>query len=203
MYIKNDICYAGKMEDGIRVIDAKPLRGRMLLVTFSTGEKRLFDTTKLEGSAFQPLENEAVFQNIVLFHGVITWNNGEIDIAPETVYQESYAYECDAVPSMRQSISGKPRKNMRKFGSWTKPNSNMAWAIIRQSSSAIMRNSWSMHKSWRNTSKRSTSVEKGGTATQKQTIPQLLCGLKPTTWGMINCFPRIMSRSALPTNISL
>ena len=28
----------------------------------------------------------------VVFHGVITWNNGEINIAPETVYAESYAY---------------------------------------------------------------------------------------------------------------
>jgi len=97
MYIMNDICYAGKLEDGIRVTEAKPLRGQMLLVTFSTGEKRLFDTTKLEGSAFLPLRDENVFQNLSLFHGVITWNNGEIDIAPETIYRDSYAYECDAV----------------------------------------------------------------------------------------------------------
>ena len=97
MYIKNDICYAGRLEEGIRVTEAQPLRGQMLLVTFSTGEKRLFDTTRLEGSAFLPLKDEKIFRNIELFHGVITWNNGEIDIAPETVYQESYAYECDAV----------------------------------------------------------------------------------------------------------
>ena len=46
MYIKNGICYAGKMQEDIRVTEAKPLRGGMLLVTFSTGEKRLFDTTR-------------------------------------------------------------------------------------------------------------------------------------------------------------
>ena len=40
MYIKNGICYAGKMEDGIKVTDLKPLRGMMMLVTLSTGEKR-------------------------------------------------------------------------------------------------------------------------------------------------------------------
>ena len=97
MYVIDDICYAGKLEDGIRVTEAKPLRGQMLLVTFSTGERRLFDTTKLEGSAFLPLRDENVFRNLSLFHGVITWNNGEIDIAPETVYRDSYAYECDAV----------------------------------------------------------------------------------------------------------
>ena len=97
MYIKNGICYAGKAQDGIKVTDAKPLRGGMMLVTFSTGEKRLFDTTLLQGSAFAPLADEKIFSNPVLFHGVITWNNGEIDIAPETVYKESYAYEDIAI----------------------------------------------------------------------------------------------------------
>ena len=93
MYILNDICYAGEMQDGIKVTDAKPLQGGMMLVTFSTGEKRLFDTTLLEGSAFAPLADEKIFRNPVLLHGVITWNNGEIDIAPEKVYRDSYAYE--------------------------------------------------------------------------------------------------------------
>ncbi len=97
MYIINDICYAGEPQAGIKVTEAKPLRGGMLLVTFSTGEKRLFDTTKLEGSAFAPLADEEVFRHPVLFHGVITWNNGEIDIAPETVYRDSYAYEEIAI----------------------------------------------------------------------------------------------------------
>ena len=94
MYIMNDICYAGEMQDGIKVIEAKPLRGRMMLVTFSTGEKRLFDAAQLEGPAFAPLTDERIFNNPVLFHGVITWNNGEIDIAPEMVYQDSYSYDC-------------------------------------------------------------------------------------------------------------
>lgn len=93
MYIKDEICYAGELEEGIRVTEAKPLKGQMLLVTFSTGEKRLFDTSLLKGSAFLPLQDEEIFRNMELFHGVITWNNGEIDIAPETVYLESYSYD--------------------------------------------------------------------------------------------------------------
>ena len=82
------------MQDDIKVTEVKPLRGGMMLVTFSTGEKRLFDTTKLQGAAFDPLKDEKVFSNPVLFHGVITWNNGELDIAPETVYRDSYAYDA-------------------------------------------------------------------------------------------------------------
>lgn len=96
MYIMNDICYAGELQEGIKVTAVKPLRGGMMLVTFSTGEKRLFDATKLQGAAFAPLSDEKIRNNPVLFHGVITWNNGEIDIAPETVYKDSYAYS--AVP---------------------------------------------------------------------------------------------------------
>jgi hypothetical protein len=95
MYIKDDICYAGELKEEIKVVEVKPLRGRMLLVTFSTGEQRLFDATTLEGSAFKPLEDEKVFNTPKLFHGVITWNNGEIDIAPETVYRDSYAYDSE------------------------------------------------------------------------------------------------------------
>ena len=97
MYIKDGICYAGEMQKSIKVTEVKPLRGRMLLVTFSTGEKRLFDTTLLQGSAFDPLADEEIFSHPVLFHGVITWNNGEIDVAPEIVYEESYKYDEIAV----------------------------------------------------------------------------------------------------------
>lgn len=93
MYIVDDICYAGELTENIKITSAKPLRGRMMLITFSTGEKRIFDATELEGSAFKPLEDEKIFNNPSIFHGVITWNGGEIDIAPETVYKKSYAYD--------------------------------------------------------------------------------------------------------------
>ena len=95
MYVKDDICYAGELCENIKVTAVKPLRGGMLLVTFSTGETRLFDTTTLQGPAFSPLSDDKIFSNPVLFHGVITWKNGEIDIAPEAVYRDSYAYESN------------------------------------------------------------------------------------------------------------
>ncbi len=93
MYVVDDICYAGTDQHQIKVVEVKPLVGRMLLITFSSGERRLFDTTKLTGSAFDILDDEKIFQHPVLFHGVITWNDGAVDIAPETVYAESYPYE--------------------------------------------------------------------------------------------------------------
>ena len=97
MYIIDDICYAGEETPNIKVKDAKVLRGGILLLTFSTGEQRLFDTTLLEGSAFEPLKDEKVLVNFVIFHGVMTWMNGEIDIAPETMYVESYPYTAQNI----------------------------------------------------------------------------------------------------------
>ncbi len=43
MYILDDICYAGEMQNDIRITEVKPLCGGIMLVTFSSGEKQLFD----------------------------------------------------------------------------------------------------------------------------------------------------------------
>ena len=93
MYIVNGICYAGEYQEDIKVIDAKPLSGRVLLLTFSTGEQRLFDTKILSGSVLEPLNDPQIFNNPIIDFGTVTWKNGEIDIAPETLYEKSYPYE--------------------------------------------------------------------------------------------------------------
>ena len=65
----------------------------MLLCTFSTGEKKLFDVMSLSGPAFEPLKDEAIFNNLTVEHGFISWNKGSIDIAPEYLYKNSIPYE--------------------------------------------------------------------------------------------------------------
>ncbi len=95
MYVKNGIVYANEPAEEIRISEAKPLPYGMLLLTFSTGEKRLFDTTTLTGSAFKPLEDESVFNSVSVTHGFVSWQNGEIDCAPEFMYENSFAYECE------------------------------------------------------------------------------------------------------------
>ena len=97
MYIKDDICYASEPVDEIKVVAVKPLRGRMLLLTFNTGERKLFDTTQLTGPAFNKLDEESIYMNPVLFRGIVTWSDGEVDIAPETLYEDGYDYQEDNV----------------------------------------------------------------------------------------------------------
>ena len=94
MYVMNGIAYAGTAVQDMRVSAVKPLGDMMLLVTFASGERRLYDATPLlEMPAFQPLKDEAVFMAANVDHGVVTWMDGDIDIAPETMYAASYPYD--------------------------------------------------------------------------------------------------------------
>lgn len=94
MYIVNGIAYAGTAVQDMRVASVKPLDDMMMLVTFASGERRLYDATQLlEYPAFQPLRNDAVFKAASVDHGVVTWMDGAIDIAPETMYTTSFPYE--------------------------------------------------------------------------------------------------------------
>lgn len=94
MYVVNGIAYAGTKQNDMQVINVAVLDDMMMILTFSSGEKRLYDASELlKFPAFQPLANHEVFSNPVIDHGVVTWNNGEIDIAPETMYANSYQYE--------------------------------------------------------------------------------------------------------------
>lgn len=94
MYIVNGIAYAGEPVNDMKVAAVKPLDDMMMLVTFSTGETRLYDATQLlEFPAFEPLKDEEVFRSACVEFGVVTWMDGDIDIAPETMYKNSYAYQ--------------------------------------------------------------------------------------------------------------
>lgn len=69
-----------------------------MLLTFTSGERRLYDATQLlQYPAFQPLRNEAVFKSAAVEYGTVIGNNGEIDITPETMYTNSIAY--DEIPA--------------------------------------------------------------------------------------------------------
>lgn len=93
MYIVDGIAYAGKKTDDIKVKEVMVLDDMMMILTFTTGEQRLFDASELLNyPAFAPLKDKKVFKEASVEHGIVTWNNGEIDIAPETMYQNSYAY---------------------------------------------------------------------------------------------------------------
>ncbi len=94
MYIINGIAYAGEPMDVIKVKSVKVVSELCLLLTFSTGEKRIFDaTTLLQYPVYQPLTNDELFKQAYIEGGTVVWNNGDIDIAPETLYNNSFKYD--------------------------------------------------------------------------------------------------------------
>lgn len=94
MYIVNGIAYAGTGKEERKVESVKVLDGMILIIKFKSGEERLFDaTTLLKYTAFQPLKDDEIFRNIKIEFGTLSWDNGKIDIDPETLYEKSYPYE--------------------------------------------------------------------------------------------------------------
>lgn len=94
MFIVDGIVHASEPTDDVQIDEVRTIEDYILIVHFSTGEYRLFDAkTLLEYPAFKPLEKREVFDTVKVSYGTLVWNDGEIDIAPETVYKESYEYE--------------------------------------------------------------------------------------------------------------
>lgn len=85
--------FASAPVEGIKISEVRVVGELSMLVTFSTGETRVYDAAPLlQMPAFAPLADAAVFEAYRIDHGVLTWCDGDIDIAPETVYRDSFEY---------------------------------------------------------------------------------------------------------------
>ena len=95
MYIMDGIAYADECNvNSKKVKEIKIISNLCMLVTFSDGAKKIFDLTELvKLPAFKKLEDYEFFKSAYIEHGMIVWDNGNIDIAPETILKNSYNYE--------------------------------------------------------------------------------------------------------------
>ena len=72
-----------------RVIDVLPLDGYRLLLSFSNGEKRIYDCSSLlQFELFRGLRGSSYFNKVKVCGGTIVWPNNE-NICPDTLYLES------------------------------------------------------------------------------------------------------------------
>jgi hypothetical protein len=75
----------------------------MMLVTFSTGEQRIFCISELHDAAFEPLRDNLIIRDFKIKNGSITWENGSIICTPKRVYAHSYPYgELDEIVSVHK-----------------------------------------------------------------------------------------------------
>lgn len=92
MHVIDNIAYAGEPEKIISAKSVRPLEEHRLLITFDTGERKIFDCKPLlELPCFLPLKDKSVFDKVYVDYGTVCWNDGEIDIAPERIYEEGTA----------------------------------------------------------------------------------------------------------------
>ena len=94
MFVKDGIAYAGEKTPVIKVSGIRPMENHLLWIRFNTGEAKVFDLKPLlDTPAFAPLKDESLFRGVYIDYGVAVWMDGDIDIAPEYLYQNSIAYE--------------------------------------------------------------------------------------------------------------
>lgn len=72
-----------------RAIEVKPLNDYRLLVTFSNGERRVFDVKPyFDFLPFKDLKNMGLFNTVRIAGLSVEWSNG-VDICPDELYYDS------------------------------------------------------------------------------------------------------------------
>lgn len=72
----------------MRPIKVKPLTDYKLLLTFSTGEKKIFDVLPyLSMPFYAPLKDVSIFKSVFVNEYTVEWANGS-DISPHELYDD-------------------------------------------------------------------------------------------------------------------
>lgn len=72
------------------VISVKATADFQLELEFANGEYKRFDMKPLlKMKPWDGVANRKLFETVQVNYGTVTWLNGEIDIAPETLYDRS------------------------------------------------------------------------------------------------------------------
>ncbi|GHV13474.1 hypothetical protein AGMMS49938_08090 [Fibrobacterales bacterium] len=80
------ICY---VSDTVSPIAVVPLDDYILKIKFSDGLTKIYDVKPLLNfGVFKKLQNPLFFKTVDLVCGTVGWDNGDIDIAPETLYED-------------------------------------------------------------------------------------------------------------------
>ena len=94
MIVRDGMCYAENQEPVLKITGFENCGNHKMRVVFNDGAARIFDgRSLLQGEAFAPLSDAMVFADCKLDYETLTWLDDELDVAPEFVYENSFA--CD------------------------------------------------------------------------------------------------------------
>ena len=94
MFVKDGVAYASTFQNEIKVTNVKIVGELSLLITFSSGEEKIFDMLYLiQYPVYQKLKDIEYFNTVRIENRILVWGEGELDIAPSEVYNNSYEYE--------------------------------------------------------------------------------------------------------------
>ena len=87
MIVKDGICYPDDMKPALSVVGCSVLDERHLRICFNSGDVRVVDVSPLFSiEALSPLGDPAVLRSFSIDHGILSWKDGELDIAPEWLF---------------------------------------------------------------------------------------------------------------------
>ena len=90
MIVRDGKCYAENPLPVLKITGFETFAPHQMRVVFNDGETRIFDgRTLLKGEAFAPLADADTFADCRLDYETLTWLDGELDVAPEFVYENS------------------------------------------------------------------------------------------------------------------
>lgn len=88
MYILDGIAYSGNRTPKLKVSGVRPMDNYLLWVRFNNGEAKVFDFKPLlEKPAYAPLKDIDVFKGVYIDYGIPVWDDGDIGISPEYLYE--------------------------------------------------------------------------------------------------------------------
>jgi len=112
MYIIDGIAYAGEQTTEIKVKSVRAMADYKLWVRFSDNSQKIFDFKRLlEFPCYEPLKDLNVFNGVYVDFGIVVWKDGEIDIAPEKLYEDGVVVENERTARIRV-INGFVRKKL-------------------------------------------------------------------------------------------
>ncbi len=94
MHIKD----GGEQSSAIKVRSVRALDDYKLWVRFTTNEEKVFDFAPLlDFPCYKPLKDKELFNGVYVDFGAAVWSDGEIDIAPESLYERGISAKGGAI----------------------------------------------------------------------------------------------------------